>query len=167
MDGRPVSFDDVSKVEHGKSNMSNRIFNKSGTHALSVAMPDRAPVFSTEDRPHENHIAGHFEQPLYSPYSTAPDLRVGASDRFRLPIESTPQSQPIAPPGNDRLMNARQVAAKLGVSERWVRDHTTRRSPRIRGLKLGSLVRYRWADVEAFLAELDTQRSSRPSRFRV
>jgi predicted DNA-binding transcriptional regulator AlpA len=70
-------------------------------------------------------------------------------------------------PGNDRLMNARQVAAKLGVSERWVRDHTTRRSPKIRGLKLGSLVRYRWADVEAFLAELDTQRSFRPSRFRV
>ena len=55
----------------------------------------------------------------------------------------------------------------LGVSERWVRDHTTRRSPRIRGLKMGSLMRYRLADVEAFLAELDTQPSSRPSRFRV
>ena len=61
-------------------------------------------------------------------------------------------------------MNARQVAARLGVSERWVRDHTTRRSPRIRGLKFGSLVRYRWADVEAFLDELDTQRTSRPSQ---
>ena len=76
-------------------------------------------------------------------------------------------SQSIAVPGNDRLMNARQVAAKLGVSERWVRDHTTRRSPRIRGLKMGSLMRYRLADVETFLAELDTQPSSRPSRFRV
>ena len=81
------------------------------------------------------------------------------------PIEST--ARVVAVPGNDRLMNARQVAAKLGVSERWVRDHTTRRSPRIRGLKMGSLMRYRLADVEAFLAELDTQRSSRPSRFRV
>ena len=167
MDGQAVSFDDVSKVKHGRSNMSNRIFNKSGAHALSVAVPDRTPVFSTEDRPHENRIAGHFEQPLYSLYSTTPDPRVAASDRFRYPIESAPLSQSIAPPANDRLMNARQVAAKLGVSERWVRDHTTRRSPRIRGLKLGSLVRYRWADVEAFLAELDTQRSSRPSRFRV
>lgn len=63
-------------------------------------------------------------------------------------------------------MNARQVAAKLNVSERRVRDHTTRRSPGIRGLKMGSLMRYRLVDVEAFLAELDTQPSSRPSRFR-
>jgi len=147
--------------------MSNRMFSKSADSASPLAMRSNASVFSTEDRLHENRIAGHFEQPLCSPYSTAPDLRVAASDRFRLSIESTPPSQSIAPPGNDRLMNARQVAAKLGVSERWVRDHTTRRSPRIRGLKLGSLVRYRWADVETFLAELDTQRTSRPSRFRV
>ena len=147
--------------------MSNRIFNQSNAPASSAAMRAKAPVFGTEDRLHENRIAGHYEQPLYSPYSTVPDLRVATSERFSYPIESTPLSQSIAAPGNDRLMNARQVAAKLGVSERWVRDHTTRRSPRIRGLKLGSLVRYRWADVEAFLAELDTQRSSRPSRFRV
>jgi hypothetical protein len=32
---------------------------------------------------------------------------------------------------------------------------------------MGSLIRYRLADVEAFLAELYTQPSSRPSRFRV
>jgi len=82
-------------------------------------------------------------------------------------IESSTLSQSITVPGNDRLMNPRQVAAKLGVSERWVRDHTTRRSPRIRGLKMGSLMRYRLADVEAFLAELDPQPSSRPARFRV
>ena len=58
------------------------------------------------------------------------------------------------PPGHDRLFNARQVAEKLGVSERWVRDHTT--SPvaeESERLKLGTLMRYRWADVEAFLAE--------------
>ena len=35
-------------------------------------------------------------------------------------------------PGHDRLMNARQVAEKLGVSERFIRDHTTRRSPKSR-----------------------------------
>jgi predicted DNA-binding transcriptional regulator AlpA len=55
--------------------------------------------------------------------------------------------QPLA----DRLLNAREVAHKLGVSERWVRDHTTRRSPKIRALKLGTLVRYRWTDVELFM----------------
>lgn len=65
---------------------------------------------------------------------------------------------------DDRLLNARQVAAKLGVSERWVRDHTTRRSPRIRGIKMGILMRYRREDVDLFMAELDTLPSSR--RFR-
>ncbi len=56
----------------------------------------------------------------------------------------------------DRLLNARQVAERLGVSERWVRDHTTRRSPRIRGVKLGMMMRYRRADVDLFMQELGT-----------
>jgi excisionase family DNA binding protein len=64
-------------------------------------------------------------------------------------------------------LNARQVADKLGVSERWVRDHTTRRSPRIRGIKLGLLMRYRREDVDAFMAELDTLPLSRRSPFGV
>ena len=53
-------------------------------------------------------------------------------------------------PGHDRLMNARQVAEKLGVSERFIRDHTTRRTPRIPAVKLGKLIRYRLADVDVF-----------------
>lgn len=65
---------------------------------------------------------------------------------------------------NDRLLNAKQVADKLGVSERWVRDHTTRRFPKIHGIKLGLLMRYRREDVDIFMAELDTLPSSR--RFR-
>ena len=147
--------------------MSNRVINQFAFPVSTLAVQANAPVSGTEDRLHENRVGGISEQSLYSPYSTNLDLRSPASDHSWYPIGSTDQSHSIAASGNDRLMNARQVAAKLGVSERWVRDHTTRRSPRIRGLKLGSLVRYRWADVEAFLAELDTQRSSRPSRFRV
>ena len=64
---------------------------------------------------------------------------------------------------NDRLLDARQVAAKLGVSERFIRDHTTRRSPRIPGVKLGKLLRYRASDVEIFMAELNTLPTSRRS----
>ena len=64
---------------------------------------------------------------------------------------------------DDRLLDARQVAAKLGVSERFIRDHTTRRSPRIPGVKLGKLLRYRAADVEIFMETLNTQPSSRRS----
>jgi excisionase family DNA binding protein len=65
----------------------------------------------------------------------------------------------------ERLLNAREVAVRLGVSERWVRDHTTRRSPRIRGVKLGTLMRYRCADVEEFMERLTTSRSSLQPRF--
>lgn len=40
---------------------------------------------------------------------------------------------------------------------------TTRRSPRIPGVKLGKLLRYRPADVEVFMAELNTLPASRRS----
>jgi predicted DNA-binding transcriptional regulator AlpA len=147
--------------------MSNRIMNQSGVLAPTLATQANEPVFSREDGPHENRVAGHSEQSIYPTYPTVFKAYVSTAERTLQPIESTALSQSVAMPGKDRLMNARQVAEKLGVSERWVRDHTTRRSPRIRGLKMGSLMRYRLADVEAFLAELDTKRSSRPSRFRV
>jgi hypothetical protein len=83
--------------------------------------------------------------------------------RHSLPNEYISQQRP----GQDRLLNAREVASKLGVSERWVRDHTTRRSPKIRAVKLGTLVRYRWTDVEVFMEGLDTLRSSRQAQFGV
>jgi predicted DNA-binding transcriptional regulator AlpA len=51
----------------------------------------------------------------------------------------------------DRLLNPKQVADRLGVSERWVRDHASRRSPRIAVVRLGPLVRFRVADIETFL----------------
>jgi excisionase family DNA binding protein len=54
---------------------------------------------------------------------------------------------------NTRLLTAQEVATRLGVSERWVRDHATRRYPRIRAVKLGPLLRFRLSDVEDFLVE--------------
>jgi predicted DNA-binding transcriptional regulator AlpA len=167
MDGWPVVFDDVIKVGHGRSFMSNRTINQSAVPAPPLAMRAKAPVFRTEDGLYENRVGGISEQSTYPTYPTTFQAYVPTAERTLHAIEAAALSQSVAMPGNDRLMNARQVAAKLGVSERWVRDHTTRRSPRIRGLKMGSLMRYRLADVEAFLAELDTQPSSRPSRFRV
>ena len=147
--------------------MSNRVINQSGVPVPILTTRAEAPVFATEDRLHENLVRGISEQSIYPPYPTTFRAYVPSAEHTLHSIESTALSQSVAAPGSDRLMNARQVAAKLGVSERWIRDHTTRRSPRIRGLKMGSLMRYRLADVEAFLAELDTQPSSRPSRFRV
>ena len=59
----------------------------------------------------------------------------------------------------ERLLTAREVAARLGVSERWLRDHATRRNPRIPAIKLGPLVRFRWADVQEFVAKLETEKN--------
>ncbi len=79
----------------------------------------------------------------------------------RYPLEETTSTSSDA--DDEPLLNARQVAVRLGVSARWVRDHTTRRSPRIRGVKLGRLMRYRKQDVETFMRELNTT-SSFPGR---
>lgn len=79
----------------------------------------------------------------------------------RYSLEEKPSTSSDAE--DEPLLNARQVAVRLGVSERWVRDHTTRRSPRIRGVKLGPLMRYRRQDVEAFMQDLNTT-SSFPGR---
>lgn len=53
--------------------------------------------------------------------------------------------------GEQTLLTAQDVAERLGVSERWVRDHATRRDPRIPVVKLGPLLRFRPEDIEHFL----------------
>jgi len=71
-------------------------------------------------------------------------------------MANVPEEQtPTLPTGTapERLLTPREVAARLGVSERWVRDHATRRDPRIAVVKLGPLLRFRAADVEDFVAE--------------
>jgi excisionase family DNA binding protein len=88
----------------------------------------------------------------YSPSYPRPDARGNSSKTTDFPVR-------------ERLLNAREVAARLGVSERWVRDHTTRRSPKIRGVKLGTLMRYRGADVDEFMERLTTSKSSLQQRF--
>jgi hypothetical protein len=59
------------------------------------------------------------------------------------------------------LLNLGDVAIRLGVSKAWVRDHATRRSPRIPVVRLGgkrALLRFRREDVEGFItAHLSSQ----------
>lgn len=52
-----------------------------------------------------------------------------------------------------RLLAPADVARWLGVSSAWVRDHATRKEPRIRAVKVGKLLRFRPEDVEDFLRE--------------
>lgn len=66
-------------------------------------------------------------------------------------VPTAPSPQPKSK--FERLLTPRQVASWLGVSDRWVRDHATRRKPRIPTVKLGSLLRFRPEDVEEFIAQ--------------
>ena len=54
------------------------------------------------------------------------------------------------------LLSLDQVAGQLGVSKAWVRDHATRRNPRIPVVRLGgkrALLRFRPQDVEQFITQ--------------
>ncbi len=60
-------------------------------------------------------------------------------------------NSPSSLSASEHLWNALQAAELLGVSERWVRDHATRRSPKIPVVKLGPLLRFRPTDVQQFI----------------
>jgi excisionase family DNA binding protein len=62
---------------------------------------------------------------------------------------------------DERLLTAQEVADRLGVSERWVRDHATRRWPRLRAIKLGTLLRFRWLDVQILIEKFTTDQTSK------
>jgi predicted DNA-binding transcriptional regulator AlpA len=59
-------------------------------------------------------------------------------------------------PNSEALLSLDDVARQLGVSKAWVRDHATRRNPRIPVVRLGgkrALLRFRPQDVEQFITE--------------
>lgn len=62
------------------------------------------------------------------------------------------------------LLSLDEVARMLGVSRAWVRDHATRRSPRIPVVRLGdrrAVLRFRPQDIEMFInAHLQVQERS-------
>ncbi len=74
------------------------------------------------------------------------------------------QAVSTRPYPDQRLLNAIEVAKRLGVSERWVRDHATRRAPRIPVISLGPLLRFRPDDVEEFI---DAQRNDHSGTRRI
>ncbi len=59
------------------------------------------------------------------------------------------------------LLTLEDVAKMLGVSRAWVRDHSTRRNPRIPVVRLGgkrAILRFRNQDIENFInAHLSVQ----------
>lgn len=55
------------------------------------------------------------------------------------------------PPKDDSLLTTTEVAQWLSVSPGWVRDHATRKQPRLQAVKLGKLLRFRAEDVKEFI----------------
>lgn len=66
---------------------------------------------------------------------------------------------------DDRLLDAGEVAELLGVSKRWVRDHT--REGLIPHVRLGRFVRYDRGDLLAWIESVKTSdwQRIRPRRY--
>ena len=62
-------------------------------------------------------------------------------------------SRPIESATVEQLLGPAEVAKWLGVSSGWVRDHATRKEPRLRAVKVGKLLRFRPEDIEEFIRE--------------
>jgi hypothetical protein len=52
------------------------------------------------------------------------------------------------------LLTPDQVAERLQVSVAWVRDHSTRKFPRLPVLRVGGLLRYHPKDIDRWIADL-------------
>jgi hypothetical protein len=48
------------------------------------------------------------------------------------------------------LIGPAEVARLLGVSSGWVRDHATRKTPRIPVVRIGRMMRFRPADIKVY-----------------
>ena len=82
-------------------------------------------------------------------YSVYTDL--GWMRRMNAPVPVN--ENPFRKPEHERLLTPGDVARWLGVSAGWVRDHATRKQPRLPVVRLGKLMRFRDEQVEAFLKE--------------
>lgn len=51
------------------------------------------------------------------------------------------------------LLTPAQVASRLQVSVAWVRDHSTRKHPRLPVVRVGGLLRYHPADIDRWIAD--------------
>ncbi|MBZ5509308.1 MAG: helix-turn-helix domain-containing protein [Acidobacteriia bacterium] len=68
---------------------------------------------------------------------------------------------------SDVLLTPDQVADRLNVSVDWVRDHSSRKNPRLPVIRLGGgpgrkgLLRYRAKEIEKFIAGLERMSAGR------
>jgi helix-turn-helix protein len=96
-----------------------------------------------------------------------------AEDSDLLPRDaSTDSSMALSAVGYpfDALLTPEQVARRLNVSPDWVRDHSSRKNPRLPVIRLGGgpgragLLRYRASQIEKFLEEMERLSGRNPGR---
>ena len=62
----------------------------------------------------------------------------------------------LMPPDPDRLLDVPEVARILGMSEAWVRQHSSGlRRPAIPSIKLGKCVRFRREAIQGFIKSME------------
>ena len=68
---------------------------------------------------------------------------------------------------DDPLLKPEEVAERLSVSVDWVRDHSSRKMPRLPVIRLGGgpgragLLRYRASEIKKFIEEMERQSGKR------
>ncbi len=96
----------------------------------------------------------------------------GHEDSELLPMDEGADSSMAYAAGGppfDPLWTPEQVARRLNVSPDWVRDHSSRKEPRLPVIRLGGgpgragLLRYRASQIEKFIEEMECL-STRNSR---
>lgn len=65
---------------------------------------------------------------------------------------------------SDNLLTIPEVAQRLKVSESWVRDHITRKTPIIPHSRMGGVVRVRESSLDQFVRDLESVQSLTPRR---
>jgi hypothetical protein len=101
-----------------------------------------------------------------SPQAHRQTIGAGASDHSAAEFRAMPQPTENREDcwSGDRgnaLLTPEQVAERLCVSVDWVRDHSSRKNPRLPVIRLGGgpghkgLLRYRASEIEKFISELE------------
>jgi excisionase family DNA binding protein len=68
-------------------------------------------------------------------------------------MSSNLQFMPDAQQIRQDLLDVEEVAKRLKVSPQWVRDHATRRHPKLPCVRLGSLIRFQPRAVDEFIEQ--------------
>jgi hypothetical protein len=72
-------------------------------------------------------------------------------------INVSENSSAISTANGEKLwFTVKDLSAEWGISEGWIRDHATRKQPRIKGRKFGKFIKFHRDDIKTFLDQIAT-----------